>query len=187
MGRAEKIKKAVEKDIVQRFEKDKIRRGQLLDELNHLNGVVMLSKHLAMERGYDSDLAAVAAALHDVGRSLLDVPGKPHAREGARKAKAMMKAQGGFSQREMETVIGAIQTHNRKGKTGHGPYNELLKDADLLARYFEDPDQVFGPNKTRRLFRLKREIYGSYQEVHKPVSLLGQVQHHLIRRNLKDQ
>lgn len=159
MARLERIRKRMENILLDQYDAGRLSRRGLAQEMAHLNGVIVMSRHLALLRGYSSELAAVAGALHDLGRFQLGVYGKEHASQGAKQAVRILKDSGDFSKSEIGIIRDAIKTHNRKGKYGHGPYNEILKDADLLSRYFEETDQIFGANKIRRLMKLKQELY----------------------------
>jgi hypothetical protein len=54
-----------------------------------------------------------------------------HAVRGSKQAKAILESMGTYSDDEISTVASAVLHHSDKG-TVQGPYDELLKDADVL-------------------------------------------------------
>lgn len=109
------------------------------DEMIHSYGVAYFCASLAYRRGLDAELAFVIGLLHDIGRIVGDDYTKAHGATGAVISEKFLNDSGLFDKNEIELVISALQHHSKKKKI-HQPYDEILKDADLLERLFFDND-----------------------------------------------
>lgn len=122
--RLEALRNAIDKLIVKE-NLDKMRKY-----ISHMYGVGRFCTLLAMKRGMDVELATTCGMLHDIhymtGRSLDE-----HAEKGAEQAKEILKKMDAYSEDEISIISTAISRHSDKG-TVHGPYDELLKDADVM-------------------------------------------------------
>ncbi len=118
-------------------------------ECEHLQHVTNFALSLGEKRGLDLDLCLVIALAHDMGRLKLGVVGKGHAKAGAKEIKKLLKSNAGlgFSSQEQKLIYHAISVHNQKGKI-HGPYDELIKDADAMAHGLEGLLEI-GPEPWR--------------------------------------
>jgi len=96
----------------------------------HLYGVSETAVLLAARRGLDTELAAVAGMLHDLATYKTGDP-TGHAQASSHLARELLAEIGSFSQNEIELIATAIAHHSTKEKL-HGPFDELLKDADVL-------------------------------------------------------
>ncbi len=106
----------------------------------HIFGVAEACVLLAMKRGEDVELAAVAGYLHDIATYTTgDSAG--HARRGAEMSRRILRETGLFSEEEIDKVFSAIFFHSSK-KEKHGPLDEILKDADVLQHCLFDPGYV---------------------------------------------
>jgi uncharacterized protein len=115
---------------------DEILRGQADEEERrcafvHLYGVALSCALLALVRGLDAELCTVAGMLHDLATYQTADP-TDHGRRSAVLAREILSDLGCFAEREIATICGAIAHHRIKGEV-HGAYDELLKDADVLA------------------------------------------------------
>ena len=68
-----------------------------------------------------------------------------------------MQDTGLFSEEEMETVAGAIYHHSDKD-TVDSPFDEVLKDADVLQHCLIMPLAEPAPHEAARFSRLKDEL-----------------------------
>lgn len=118
-------------------------------ESEHLEHVTSFALSLGEKRGLDLNLCLVIALAHDIGRLKLGVVGKGHAKAGAKEIKKLLKSYDGlgFSNQEQKVICHAISVHNQKGKI-HGPYDELIKDADAMAHGLEGLLEI-GPEPWR--------------------------------------
>ena len=105
---------------------------------SHLYSVSMFATMLSLKRGLDPEIAATCGMLHDIyqvtaGTSL------EHAIMGAKVADEILRQTGLYSDEEIQIITTAISWHSKKRKF-HGPYEELLKDADVMSHYFYNLD-----------------------------------------------
>ena len=83
-----------------------------------------------MKRDLDVELATTCGMLHDIFYMSGGVSDN-HAAKGAAQAEMILKAMGLYRDDEIKTVTTAILRHSDKTHI-HEPYDELLKDADVM-------------------------------------------------------
>ena len=105
--------------------------------IDHLYGVSKFCVFIAMKRGLDPEIAATCGILHDIYQVTAGTT-QNHAIEGAVIAEQILQATKQYSDEEIKVITGAISKHNKKRKI-HGPYEEALKDADVLDHCFYNP------------------------------------------------
>ena len=105
------------------------------DEMIHAYGVAYFCSSIAFRRGLNAELAFVIGLLHDIGRVICDDYTKAHGVTGALIAEKFLSDSGLFDPSEIALIVSALQHHTHKKKT-HQPYDEVLKDADLMERFF---------------------------------------------------
>jgi len=98
--------------------------------ISHMYGVARFCTLLAMKRGLDIELATTCGMLHDI-HWMTGGDSEAHAIKGAQQAEAILKAMGGYSDEEIEIITTSISRHSDKTSI-HDPYDELLKDADVM-------------------------------------------------------
>lgn len=103
----------------------------------HLYGVSQNCVLLAQKRGLDPELCAIMGMLHDI-YSYQFAPTTDHAEKGALLAEEILTALEIVSVEELQTICTAIARHSNKD-CADGPYDELLKDADVLQHCMYDP------------------------------------------------
>jgi uncharacterized protein len=102
-------------------------------DLDHVERVVALARHLARSEGADETIVACAAWLHDMERGREDAGGEDHAVAGARLARRTLGANPMFGPEEVETIAEAIASHRfRSGPEPSSPEARCLYDADKL-------------------------------------------------------
>lgn len=94
----------------------------------HLEGVAQHARKLALKRALDPELCEIAGLLHDIAREL-DPGCDKHGVRGAQIARDFL--QDILEEEQIEQVCSMIRYHPKKLQI-HGPYEELLKDADVL-------------------------------------------------------
>lgn len=126
------------------FIKDLQRIYDLLDDMNaqkierdypiiwekvHATSCTQIGRMLAEIRSVDIEQAALACALHDIGRW---ENGKQleHAPKGEDPVRRFL-AEGKYDERTSENIVQAVINHSKKEQIGT-PLEELVKDADLL-------------------------------------------------------
>ena len=103
----------------------------------HLYGVSQACALLALKRGLDVQLCAVAGMLHDIATYKTGNP-TGHDRLGALEAERLLLELGSFTEKEMADICRAIARHRAKGEID-APFDELLKDADVLQHSLYNP------------------------------------------------
>ncbi|MBF4691806.1 CHAD domain-containing protein [Fusibacter ferrireducens] len=93
---------------------------------------------LASQRKMDVHIALCIAYFHDISRIKEGINGKLHAKRSAEIANKRLKKISNvkLSKSTRKVICSAILHHNQKAKI-HGPFDELIKDADSLAHQDE--------------------------------------------------
>lgn len=105
---------------------------------------------LAYVRKQDIELAKIAALLHDYAQFVDNCPHKEHARLSAQFAQLYLQETELFSEAEINDISEAIRLHSNKDRID-SPLCEIIKDADVMARFLEDPSRTMSPAKEQRL------------------------------------
>ena len=109
-------------------------RDETLDwERLHMASSARIAWCLPMERGADPELAACAAAIHDIGR-IVTGRQKDHAEAGEAPARQFLRDTGLFTDEEVELLVNAVKNHSKKTEIGT-PIEEAVKDADVIDCY----------------------------------------------------
>lgn len=97
---------------------------------SHLYCVSHFCTLLALRRKLDVELATTCGMLHDIA----NVKGCDcdHALKGAEEAEDLLRTIGLYNEEEIKVITTTISRHSDKG-TVHEPYDELLKDADVMS------------------------------------------------------
>lgn len=123
-NRLERLRNEIDK-IVLTEKSDQIRTY-----LSHMYGVARFCTLLAMKRNLNVELATTCGMLHDIFY-MSGGASDDHAAKGAEQAETILKAMRSYSDDEIKLVTTAIARHSDK-KHVHEPYDELLKDADVM-------------------------------------------------------
>jgi hypothetical protein len=150
-NRLEKLRTVVD-DILRRQPDEQERRCGFV----HLYGVAATAAILAARRGLDVGLAGAAGMLHDIYAHRTGIL-PLHAPNGAEDARVILRDLGGFTAEEQQIVCTAILRHGKK-QAVHGPYDELLKDADVLQHFLYNPALPVAPHYVPRLRSLLAEL-----------------------------
>ena len=105
----------------------------------HLFGTARMAVLIAKKRGLNEDLAYLTGLLHDLWRYKTGIS-REHGPNGAVLAGSLLDSTGLFTKAEREMICGAIYFHSEKSRR-HLPFDELLKDADILDRMLAEPDE----------------------------------------------
>jgi HD superfamily phosphodiesterase len=122
----------------------------------HLYGVSLTAALLAERRGLNAELAAVAGMLHDMAAYEAGDP-TGHAERSAERAAGILRGLKTFTDDEIGAIRSAIAHHSDKAGI-HGPFDELLKDADVLQHCFYSPSFAPDPRYAERAERLARDL-----------------------------
>ncbi|MDO4804266.1 MAG: HD domain-containing protein [Lachnospiraceae bacterium] len=123
---------------------------------SHLFGVAQNAALLAGMRNQDVELSYIAGLLHDLYKFTANVVDR-HAEDGAAFVKPLLQDSGLFSQKEVETVCGAIYFHSDKAHR-HLPMDEILKDADVLNTVLSKGGRIVSARQAARWEILCKEL-----------------------------
>ena len=105
--------------------------------IEHLYSVARYCALLALKRNLNTEIAMTSGMLHDIAN--VNGTGGDHAPEGAKQAEVLLKTLNLYNDDEIKIIITAIARHSDK-QAIHEPYDELLKDADVMSHCFYNPD-----------------------------------------------
>jgi uncharacterized protein len=152
MNRLEQVRELVDKVIESIAHPERKRYGFV-----HLYGVSATCVLLARTRGLDEEISAVAGMLHDLA-TYETGDSENHGPRSAIRAKQILSSTDVFSDEEIRIIQSAISTHSDKANI-HGPYEELLKDADVLQHDLCNPSlNPYSEHEGRRRIRLRESL-----------------------------
>ena len=104
---------------------------------------------LAKLKNLDLELAAIIGICHDLAtyrfKSSFD-----HANRSSMLAREILTNSNLFNHDEIILITTAIKNHSFKDRIDD-EYSELIKDADLIVQYLNEPNVSFSKEKQRRL------------------------------------
>ena len=106
--------------------------------ISHMYGVARFCTLLAMKRNMNVELATTCGMLHDI-YWMTGGSSDNHAAKGAEQAKILLNEMNLYSDDEIKIITTAISNHSDKCSV-HNPYDELLKDADVMDHCFYNAD-----------------------------------------------
>ncbi len=124
--------------------------------IRHLYGVSDICALLALRRNLDSITCTAAGLLHDLWSFKYDIE-ENHAKPGAILAKEILDDIHSFDKHEIDVICHMIKHHSDKGKVD-GEYDELLKDADVIHHFLNEPERKYVKSKVQRIKRSLREL-----------------------------
>lgn len=122
----------------------------------HLYGVSLASTMIAKKRGLDPELISMAAMLHDL-YAYRSGSYEDHAHKGAELAREILDRLKLTTDDETEIICSAIYHHDDKLVTDT-PFDEALKDADVIDHCFKDPSKEVKEKERSRYQALKAEF-----------------------------
>lgn len=129
-------------------EQTKERDYPMIWERMHATSCAQIGRMLAEKRNVDMEQAALACALHDIGRWVSGRQSE-HAPKGEGPARQFL-AEGIGTEETREQIVQAIINHSKKEQIGT-PLEEIVKDADILDCYWHGEKIV----KVHHLTRLE--------------------------------
>ena len=151
MNRIETVRAEVDK-LIEKNDNVEIKRTAYV----HLYGVAQACALIAAKRGLNSELAVIAGMLHDI-YAYTSGDRINHAQRGAAICQRLMSEMRIFTSDEIKTVFNAVYHHSEKSIV-HTPFDELLKDADVMQHCYYNPLYAAQPNERERFLKLKSEF-----------------------------
>ena len=99
----------------------------------HATSCAQIGRMLAEKRNVDTEQAALACAIHDIGRWISGRQ-SDHAPKGEGPARLFL-AEGKGNEETREQIVLAVMNHSKKEQIGT-PLEEIVKDADILDCYW---------------------------------------------------
>lgn len=121
-----------------------------------LYGVSSFASMLAMKRGLETEIAAIAGLLHQFyyyKTGIIHYPGI----NSAETVRPIIRNLGIFSKEEQLTILRAIFYQDQRRQV-HGPYDEIIKDAVVLHQSFQNMNQTVSQLDERRLSNVLDEL-----------------------------
>lgn len=123
---------------------------------SHLHGVSHYCTLLAFRRNLNVEIATICGMVHDIYPLYTGVF-EDHARKGVPYVKSLLESLNIFTDREIQLVTQAVYRHSDK-KSIDEPYDELLKDADVMYHCLYDPDDPIREKEFERYKGILREL-----------------------------
>lgn len=167
-------------DNILPFEDSNLKKHQVWSQLS---GVSSFASMLAIRRGQDPELAAIAGLLHNyyfVKTRVKSFPGH----NSADAIRPILRSSELFSDEEMSIILRSIFYQDDRQRN-HGPYEEILKDAILLQMYFHNTARHVSTMDIHRLQNVLREL-GMLEETVKALATTNHIDAKLINPHRED-
>ena len=151
MERIGAVQACVDKIVAAQTKETDIKFGYV-----HLYSVSQTCALLAVKRKQNVELAAIAGLLHDI-YAYKTGSRTDHAHQGAALAREILESLDQFSGEEINMISGAIYRHSDKDVVD-SPFDEVLKDADVLQHFLIMPLAEAVPHEAARAVKLKEEL-----------------------------
>ena len=151
MSRLKELRKYVDEELNKMEDADK-RNSAIV----HLYGVSLAATMIAKKRGLDSEIASMAAMLHDL-HAYKTGSYDDHAHKGAELAGEILDELKLTDEAETEMICSAIYHHDDKLVTD-SPMDEVLKDADVIHHCMNDLSKTIKEKEQLRFDRLCAEF-----------------------------
>jgi len=114
----------------------------------HSLQVSSIAQKLALEQGLDIEIAGITGLYHDYSQFIRHHSFQ-HAQISSELTQQILE---NFEcqQDEISIIVTSIAHHSQKNQIDN-VYDEILKDADVLAQYFAEPDRIFKEDYQKRL------------------------------------
>ena len=125
--------------------------------ITHLNGVALAATILAKKRGFDPEVAAMAGVLLDL-HAYKTGSYEEHEHKGSELARQILVELELTTPEETEMICSAIYHHGDK-LIVDSPFDELLKDADVISHTLNDPTKSIKEREQKRYDALCEEFH----------------------------
>ena len=157
MSRLKELRKHVDTELNKMEDADK-----RTSAIAHLYGVSLAATMIAKKRGLDTELAAMAAMLHDL-HAYKTGSYEDHAHKGADLAREILGELKLTDEIETDMICSAIYHHDDKLEKDE-PMDEVLKDADVMHHTFNDLAKPVKEKELARYRALRKEFGLAVQE-----------------------
>ena len=151
MSRLKELRKYVDEELM-RMEDTKKRNGAFV----HLYGVSLAASMISEKRGMDTEIACMAAMLHDLA-AYRSGSYEDHAHKGAVLAREILEKLGLTTEEETEIICSASYHHDDK-LVVDSPMDEVLKDADVIHHCMNDLSKEIKDKEKKRYAALRKEF-----------------------------
>lgn len=151
MSRLKELRKYVDQELNQMEDVDK-RNSAFV----HLYGVSLAATMIAKKRGFDPELSAMAAMLHDL-HAYKTGSYEEHEHKGAELARDILRELKLTDGAETDMICSAIYHHGDKHVVD-GPMDEVLKDADVIHHCMNDISKPVKEKEQMRFEKLRGEF-----------------------------
>ncbi|MBQ6490315.1 MAG: HD domain-containing protein [Solobacterium sp.] len=151
MSRLKDLRAIIDRELLKVEDNEK-----RISAANHLYGVSLAAVLIAKRRGLDPELPAMAAMMHDMN-AYLTGSYEDHAHKGAELARTFLQELGETTPEETDMICSMIYHHDDKAAVGQ-PYDEVLKDADVIHHCFNDPSKPVKDKEKVRYEQLLKEF-----------------------------
>lgn len=151
MGRLKELRNYVDRELLKVTD-----TGKRKDAYVHLYGVSLAATLISEKRGEETELACMAAMLHDL-YAYQSGSYDDHGPKGAALAKSILDTLKLTSDKETEMICSAIYHHDDKAVVD-APFDELLKDADVMHHTMNDLSKPIKDKEKARYAKLRVEF-----------------------------
>ena len=151
MSRLKELRNYVDKELNKIPDSDK-RTGAIV----HLYGVSLAATIIAKKRNLEPEILSMAAMLHDL-YAYQSGSYEDHAHKGAELAREILRNLKLTNETETEIICSAIYHHDDK-LVVDSPYDEALKDADVIHHCMNDLSKVIKEKERVRFDKLCEEF-----------------------------
>jgi uncharacterized protein len=151
MSRLKDLRAIIDRELLKVEDNEK-----RISAANHLYGVSLAAVLIAKRRGLDPELPAMAAMMHDMN-AYLTGSYEDHAHKGAELARTFLQELGETTPEETDMIYSMIYHHDDKAAVDQ-PYDEVLKDADVIHHCFNDPSKPVKDKEKVRYEQLLKEF-----------------------------
>ena len=151
MSRLKVLRNFINSELIKMDDNDK-----MISAVNHLYGVSPAATMIAKKRGLDTEIAAMAAMLHDL-YAYKSGSYDDHAHLGADLAREILNDLKLTNESETEMICSAIYHHDDKLSVD-SPMDEVLKDADVIHHCMNDLTKTIKEKEQSRFDKLCDEF-----------------------------
>jgi 5'-deoxynucleotidase YfbR-like HD superfamily hydrolase len=150
MGRLKELRRIIDEELSDMDPKKKT------SAIAHLYGVSLSATLIATHRHENSELASMAGMLHDIA-AYKTGSYDDHAHRGAKMAKELLESHQLTDEKETALIVSAVYHHDDK-LVVDAPFDEVLKDADVMHHVFNDLDKPVKDKEKARYEALCKEF-----------------------------